>query len=51
MIGYIYSLENETTNDVFYIGKTLWPRERLLSHKISCNYYQTKMHSFPSTGI
>ena len=32
---YVYGLINETTNDLFYVGSSMNPKQRFIQHKVS----------------
>lgn len=46
MIGYIYSLSDKNSNDVFYIGASSKPEIRVLQHKTDHRFYDETLGRF-----
>lgn len=38
MVGYIYNLWDKDESDIFYVGSTINPKQRLMAHNSAINY-------------
>lgn len=51
MIGYIYYLQNDATNEIFYIGSSFNPIERFNGHKSNSRSGDTLLYKFISLNV